>query len=146
MLPTHIRGQLGIDAPNRRFDTIIHGRVTYDTALAIGVTSPYAHLREYVASTTLVDSVDPHVTVVADPVAAIRALKQEDGLGIYLAGGGRLAGALRDEVDHLIVKVYPVLAGTGVSMFSGEVRPTSFELTDQHTFTSGTAVMTYRRI
>lgn len=39
---------LGIDdLPNKRFDTIVRGRASYDLALKEGITSPYAHLREY---------------------------------------------------------------------------------------------------
>jgi hypothetical protein len=53
-LPTHGRRALGIDhLENRRFDTIIQGRASYELALKEGITSPYAHLREYVASRTL---------------------------------------------------------------------------------------------
>src|SRR3712207_4514031 len=99
-LPTHVRAQLGVDgAPNRRFDTVVMGRRTYDPAFRVGITSPYAHLRQVVVSRTL-ESPDPEVTVVRDePVAAVRALKEEDtGLDISLAGGGQLAGQLIDEI------------------------------------------------
>lgn len=42
-LPTAAREALGIaDQANKRFDTIIQGRATYDAALAAGITSPYA--------------------------------------------------------------------------------------------------------
>jgi dihydrofolate reductase len=145
VLPTHVRTQLGVDAPNQRFDTIIQGRATYEPAVALGITSPYAQLRQYVASTTLDESPDPDVTVVADALATVRALKQEDGLDIYLAGGGRLAGSVRDEIDELIVKVYPVLAGTGVPMFTADFGPRRFDLTEQHSFSSGTTELSYVR-
>jgi len=50
-LPTHGRQALGLDhLENRRFDTVIQGRASYELALDIDVTSPYAHLRQYVAS------------------------------------------------------------------------------------------------
>ena len=54
-------------------------------------------------------------------------LKQEDGGGIYLAGGGNLAGQLIDEIDELVVKVYPLVLGEGIPMFAG--RPTPKQLT-----------------
>ena len=61
-LPTHGRRALGLDdLENRRFDTVIQGRASYDLALDIGVTSPYAHMRQYVASRTIKDSPDPVV-------------------------------------------------------------------------------------
>ena len=145
VLPTHVRAELGADGANRRFDTILMGRTTYAPAVEQGLTSPYSHLRQYVASTTMHHSPDPDVTVVTDALATVRELKQEDGLDVYLAGGGRLAGSVRDEIDELIVKVYPVLAGQGVSMFAGDFVPRRFDLTDQHSFSSGVVVLSYTR-
>lgn len=141
-LPTPARTAWGIDAPNRRFDTVIMGRGTYDPGLAQGLTSPYAHLRQYVVSNSL-ESPDPAVTVVADPVATVRELKNEAGLDIWLAGGGGLAGALRDEIDELVVKVYPVVAGDGVRLFSGGFRPTALRRTATVELDSGHLIVSY---
>ncbi|WP_425296134.1 dihydrofolate reductase family protein, partial [Nocardia abscessus] len=54
-LPTHARPHFGlsVDAPNQRFDTLVMGRGTYDPALAIGVTSPISHMKQYVVSSNL---------------------------------------------------------------------------------------------
>jgi len=146
-LPTHVRAQLGVDgAPNRRFDTVVMGRRTYDPAFRVGITSPYAHLRQVVVSRTL-ESPDPEVTVVRDdPVAAVRALKEEDtGLDIYLAGGGQLAGQLIDEIDRLVVKLYPVVAGGGRTAFGNRFAPSRFDLDDVRTFPGGNALLRYTR-
>jgi hypothetical protein len=43
---------------------VIQGRATYRPALDIGITSPYAHLRQLVVSTTL-SSPDPAVEIVS---------------------------------------------------------------------------------
>ncbi|MET8676884.1 dihydrofolate reductase family protein [Streptomyces sp. NPDC004647] len=145
-LPTHARKALGVDSENKHFDTIVMGRATYDPALREGITSPYQHLRQYVVSRSLAASPDPAVHIVSgDPVAMVRELKEEDGLGIYLAGGGQLAGALLPEIDELIVKIYPVVAGSGTPMFSAEFSPLQFELTAGRLFESGAAIMTYAR-
>jgi dihydrofolate reductase len=145
-LPAHVRAHLGIgDAPNRRFDTVIQGRATYRPALDVGITSPYSHLRQLVASTTL-RSPDPAVEVVAgDPVARVRELKAEDGLGIYLAGGARLAGALYGEIDEVIVKQYPIMLGTGIPMITGEFAATSWRRTGLTEFESGHVILSYER-
>ncbi|MFW3172446.1 dihydrofolate reductase family protein [Geodermatophilus sp. CPCC 206100] len=146
-LPTPVRRQLGVDAaPNRRFDTVVMGRRTYDPALQAGIPSPYAHLRQVVVSRTL-ESPDPAVTVVReDPVAAVRALKAEQtGLDVYLAGGGQLAGQLVDEIDRLVVKQYPVVAGAGRTAFGPRFTPTPFDLDDVRTFPGGNAVLSYSR-
>lgn len=148
VLPTHIRKHLGTDsAPNRHFDTIVMGRGTYDPALELGITSPYAHLRQYVFSRRMQESPDSAVQLVStDPLVKIRELKREDGpLGIYLAGGGQLAGALLPEIDHLIIKKYPVVAGSGRPAFATAFNPTHFTLTDCRTFDNGCAVLSYTR-
>ncbi|SMO73020.1 Dihydrofolate reductase [Geodermatophilus aquaeductus] len=145
-LPTHVRRAMGIDGtPNRRFDTIVMGRRTYDPALAAGIVSPYSHLRQVVVSRTL-ESPGPEVTVVRDdPLAAVRALKAEDGLDVYLAGGGHLAGQLLGEIDRLVVKQYPVVAGAGRRAFGAQFAPIGFVLDDVRTFPGGPAVLTYSR-
>ncbi|MPZ80164.1 MAG: dihydrofolate reductase [Actinophytocola sp.] len=145
-IPSHVRPHLGIaDAPNKLFDTVVQGRVTYQPAIDIGVPSPYAHLRQLVVSTTL-SSPDPAVEIVAgDPVARVRELKAEDGLGIYLAGGARLAGALKDEIDEVIVKLYPIMLGTGIPMINGEFGTLSLERSDITTFDSRHVILRYIR-
>ncbi|WP_030144836.1 dihydrofolate reductase family protein [Spirillospora albida] len=146
-VPTHVRPQAGLeDAPNRRFDTLVMGLGTYRPALDLGVAGPYAHVRQYVVSTTLDAIADPSVELVRDPLPVVRELKAEDGgKDIWLAGGGVLAGALLPEIDELIIKSYPVVAGAGRSAFSGGFRPTGFTPTDRQVFSNGAQVTWYTR-
>jgi dihydrofolate reductase len=84
------------------------GRTTYDIGRKVGLTSPYPHLRQIVVSSSITASPDPAVEVVGQDVAGtVRALKAEDGKDVWLAGGGRLAASLVDEIDELILKVNP---------------------------------------
>ncbi|GII94187.1 dihydrofolate reductase family protein [Sinosporangium siamense] len=145
-LPTHIRGPLGADVPNRTFDTGVMGLATYEPALRAGITNPYAHLRQYLVSTTTPHSPDPDVTLIsADVAEAVRRLKAEDGGDIYLIGGARLAGSLLPEIDTLIVKLYPVVAGQGIPLFTTGFTPTHLTLRDTTTLSGGTLVLTYDR-
>ncbi|MFI0406944.1 dihydrofolate reductase family protein [Actinomadura sp. 3N508] len=146
-LPTHIRAQVGMEnAPNKRFDTLVMGLGTYQPALDIDVTSPYAHVRQYVVSTTLDEIADPSVELVRDPAGLVRELKAEDGdKDIWLCGGGKLAAALLPEIDELIVKSYPVVAGTGVPVFAGEFRPTLFDPARRESFGNGAQVTWFTR-
>ncbi|GAA4192130.1 dihydrofolate reductase family protein [Microbispora amethystogenes] len=144
-VPSHMRAQMSLEAPNRRFDTVVMGRGTYQPALDAGVTSPYAHLRQYVVSTSTQIG-DPQVELVrSDPIGLVRRLKQEEGGDIWLCGGGTLAGALLPEIDELIVKSYPVVAGDGISAFTGAFRPTPFTPARSRSFGSGTTVTWYDR-
>ncbi|MCQ4199958.1 dihydrofolate reductase family protein [Streptomyces sp. NPDC058783] len=145
---THGRRALGIDdLPSKRFDTIVQGRASYDLALKEGITSPYAHLREYVASRTLTESPDPNVEIIpTDLVGRVRELKAEDSaFGIYLCGGSAVAGELVDEVDELVIKTYPVLLGSGMPMFASGFEVCEFVPDSVRTFGNGVVVRTYHR-
>ncbi|MFI9721563.1 dihydrofolate reductase family protein [Streptomyces sp. NPDC052396] len=146
-LASHGRRALGLDQlPNRHFDTVIQGRGSYEVALKLGITSPYAHLRQYVASRTLTESPDPAVEIIsAGLTERVRELKREEGLGIYLCGGAQLAGELQDEVDQLVIKTYPVVLGAGMPMFQAGFRITDFTLESVRSFPNGAVVSTYSR-
>ncbi len=144
MIPGHLRGALGITAPNRRFDTVVMGRRTYAVGLAEGVRSPYPHLRQLVASRTLTEPPDPAVELVTGGVAdRIRALKAEPGADVWLCGGGALAAELVDEIDELVLKVSPFLLGAGIPLFAGPVGPRALTLTDERTYANGFALRRY---
>ncbi|KAB8159520.1 dihydrofolate reductase [Streptomyces sp. 3MP-14] len=142
-IPAAAREPFGLaDTPLQRFDTVLMGRGSYEPGLAEGWVDPYAHLRQYVVSTTVPENPDAQVTLVRrDPVGLVRALKREDAdKDIWLCGGGNLAGQLLPEIDELIIKSYPVVAGAGVSAFEGAFDPTVFAVTDRKTFDNGVVV------
>ncbi|OXM61241.1 MULTISPECIES: dihydrofolate reductase family protein [Amycolatopsis] len=146
-VPTMMRAAFGLEnAPNRRFDTVVMGLGTYRPGLDQGFTSPYAHLRQYVVSSTLGPSPDPAVTVVGgDPLGLVRSLKQEEGKDIWLCGGGKLAGAVWPEVGRMVIKSYPVVAGAGIPVVDGKFDPTPFAVTDRKAFDNGVVVTWFER-
>lgn len=146
-LPAPARAALGIaDRPPVRFDTVVMGRRTFDPALAAGMTSAYPHLRQVVVSRSL-PADQPEVEVVAgDAAAVVRKLKATDGLGIWLCGGGDLAGQLRDEIDELVLKRNPLLLGSGVPLFGPRgYAPEHLRLVEARRFASGVVVEHYAR-
>ncbi|PLW74655.1 dihydrofolate reductase [Streptomyces sp. SCUT-3] len=146
-LPTQAHALFGLDGfEKRHFDVIVQGRRSYQVALDVGITSPYAHLRQLVASRGIGESPDPAVEIVSDDlVGRVRELKEEDGAGIYLCGGSQLAGELLDEIDELVIKTYPVVLGSGMPMFASGFRLTDFALESVRTFGSGALVRKYGR-
>lgn len=146
-LPAHLHPHFGIapGTPNRRFGSVVMGRATYEPGLAAGFPSPYPQLTQYVVSTTLTTPPAPDVRVVTDPHALVRELKAGEERDIWLAGGGKLAAALLDEIDVLVIKRYPVLAGGGIPMLAGEFRPALFTPVHRRGFANGTQVSTFRR-
>ena len=148
-LPATARDALGVTDRGTHFDTVLEGRGSYETGLAAGVTDAYPHLRHLVFSRTLGSSPDPAVELVAtDPVERVRALRNEPGAGLWLVGGGELAGSLYAEIDELVLKLSPVTIGAGVPLFgrSGpSFQPTAWTHVDTTTLPSGVAFHTFRR-
>jgi len=137
-LPTHVREAIKLTAPNRRFDTVLMGRATYEVGSKHGVTNPYGHLEQYLFSTTLGKSPDPAVELVSsDPAAFVHELKRRQGRDIWLCGGGQLAAALAGEIDELVLKLNPVVIGTGIKLFGAAIPPTKLKLTEQRIYDNG---------
>lgn len=144
-LPTAFRDQLGLDAPGSRFDTVLEGRGSYQVGLDAGVTNAYTHLRHLVFSSSLgVDDASVEL-VTGDAVERVRQLKGEPGSGLWLVGGGTLAGALVSEIDEFVVKLNPVIVGAGIPLVASGFDPQALELADSRVLRSGVVVLTYRR-
>lgn len=142
-LPAHAHSALGIEPSGTRFDTVIMGWNTLVPALDIGIARPYPHLRQVVASRRPRE-VDPTIELAANPLAAVRQLKREDGLDVWLCGGGELAGSLLPEIDRLVLKRHPVAFGSGISLFGGTpYEPRAFTLAGARTFSSGVVIEEY---
>jgi len=146
-LPSHFRAAMGVQGENRRFDTVLMGRKTYEVGLKEGFTNPYAHLRQYVFSRTLEASPDEAVTLVGEgAIAQVNQLKAEAGKGIWLCGGANLATALFSAglIDQLIVKVNPFVMGNGIPLFVPPVQLTPLELTHSQAYSGGVMMLHYR--
>ncbi|APB00536.1 dihydrofolate reductase family protein [Nocardia seriolae] len=149
-LPTKVRQVLGVDKPCQNFDTVIMGRKTHDFGVRTGTSSPYAHLRQFVVSTTLPENPAPDVELIsADPLERVRELKREKGLGIWLCGGGELAQTLMPEIDQVFLKLYPIVLGHGRPLFGTGARlpePTRFRVITSRVFEDGVAFIKYGRV
>lgn len=142
-LPAHALEALGIEPPKSRFDTVIMGWRTLLPALDIGIDSPYPHLRQFVSSRGPRD-VDPSITVTDDPLGTVRELKSEEGLDIWLCGGGELAGTLLPEINRLVLKRNPLVFGAGIRLFGdAPYDPREFAPTAMRSFRSGVVIEEY---
>ena len=129
------------------YDVVLMGRKTYEFGLRLGVTDPYPWLEQYVVSRTMKRSPDPNVALVSDDVVPfVRDLKEEPGKGIYLCGGADLAATLLAEelIDEIILKVNPVLFGSGIPLFSAVVEQAVLELVGAKSYDNGVVLLRYR--
>jgi dihydrofolate reductase len=148
-LPTPALAAAGVPATTRTFDTVVMGWGTYDVGFRVGLTSPYAHLRQYVFRRSLGGPASTdNVSITGEPPRdVVRRLKAEPSTrDIWLCGGGRLAAALESEIDQLVLKVNPILLGAGIRLFESDTyRPRAFRLGASRAFTSGVVMNTYER-
>lgn len=143
--PGHLREQLGVRSEAKWFDVVLMGRKTYEVGLALGITNPYPHLRQYLFSRTIAESPDTHVELVSgNAVTKVQELKREQGKDIWLCGGGDLATRLFPEIDELILKVNPVVIGSGIPLFRGAVETTALEVITSKGYNNGFRLTHYR--
>ncbi len=151
--PAHFRDVLGIKGENKCFDTVLMGRKTYEVGLKVNVTNPYPQMQQYVFSRTLQSSPDRVASpqenrqvdlISTDPVAFVKDLKQQQGQDIWLCGGGDLATTLFQEIDEIILKVNPVLLGSGIPLFAGMFQQTVLELNHYKAYNNGFMLLHYR--
>jgi dihydrofolate reductase len=144
-IPAHVRDQFGMTAENQCFDTVLMGRRTYEVGLKEGISNPYPQMKQYVVSRTLKDRPDPAIELVSsDPLAFVRKLKEQSGRDIWLCGGGNLSTLLFSEINELILKVHPILLGSGIPLFSGVIQQTSLKLTHSKIYNNGFMLLHYR--
>lgn len=146
-VPSHLRDAMGIHSENKWFDIVLMGRKTYEIGLKDGVTSPYSHMKQYVFSRTMQNSLDESVQLVAESaVELVTTLKNETGKNIWLCGGANLAATLFENclVDQLILKINPFLMGSGIPLFSKVIQQSALELTSSKIYENGVVMLYYR--
>lgn len=147
--PTALARAVGLEVEDGPFDTVVMGWNTYGVGLPDHhLADPYQHLRQIVFTRSHEAPVgsDGVTFTDADPVESVRALKQEEGRGIWLCGGGSLAAELADEIDRLALKINPVLLGGGVPLFGRRpYAPSAWTRANTRAFESGVVLAEYTR-
>ena len=134
-------------------DVLLLGRKTYDSFYGAWPhrEGPMAEkinsMRKLVASTTLPSS-DWHDTTVipSDLEGAVRAVKQEDGGPIVVAGSRSVVHALLAAglVDELHLQVFPLILGSGIRVFPDTPDPVKLSLLESRPLDSGVVLQTFQ--
>jgi dihydrofolate reductase len=127
------------------YDTVLMGRKTYDFGVQFGVTNPYPWLKQYVISSRS-EGMDDHLEVISsDPAVLVLRLKSEPGKDVYLCGGARLATTLLEQglIDEIILKVNPVLFGSGIPLTRALPQFLSLDLKHSKSYSNGVLLVQY---
>jgi len=133
-------------------DVLLLGRRTYDSFYGAWPhrEGPMADkintMRKLVASTTLGSS-DWHDTAViaSDLVGAVRAVKDEDGGPILVAGSRSVVHTLLEAelVDEIHLQVFPVVLGSGMRVYPDTAEPVRLALDSSRRLDSGVLLLSY---
>ena len=90
-------------------------------------------MESYVFSRSLKQSPNARLQIVSEnPVGFVEDLKKRPGRDIYLCGGADLSATLlaANLIDEIVVKLNPLLIGSGVPLFPRIGEPADLELFD----------------
>jgi dihydrofolate reductase len=147
----YFNDEIGAYKQQEVFDADIHllGRITYESfagawptyegEMAVRMNS----MPKVVVSNTLTDPEWTNTTALAgDPVAGVRALKEQAAGPILVAGSATLVHTLLDNdlVDELRLMVFPVSIGEGLRVFSGTIKKTPWTIAESLPFPGGVRV------
>lgn len=128
-------------------DTVVMGRKTYEVGKAMGGGGSMPGVKGYVFSRTLDEEMPPGTELVREDAAGFaRRLKERDGKGICVMGGGELAQSLFEAglIDEVGANVHPVLLGSGIPLFRPLSHQIDLELIENRTLSGGCAYLLYR--
>jgi len=144
---------------NRRVDTMLLGRVTYEefrqfwptsAPTTMGIDPDFIRqlnaLKKVVFSRTLNRALWKPATIArGTPKEVVSKLKRQPGKDMVVAGSGALVGSLLREglIDEYYVRVRPILLGSGRSMFVDPDGRHPLKLVSAKTFKSGVVGLHY---
>jgi dihydrofolate reductase len=133
-------------------DVLLLGRRTYESFAGAWPQreGPMAEkintMRKVVASSTLGASDWQNTTVVgSDLEGAVRALKEEDGGPILVAGSCSVVHALLEAglVDQLNLQVFPLMLGSGIRVYPERTQPLPLTLVSSRALPNGVVLQQY---
>ena len=128
------------------YGAALMGRRTYEPALKVGVTDPYPMMETYVFSRSMKESPNPRVKLISeDAVGTVRRLKEQPGKDLYLVGGADFASLLLNAglVDEVVLKLSPLLLGSGIPLVSKLQGVKSLELLSTKVYKNGVVLLRY---
>lgn len=112
-------------------DTLVMGRVTYDTTKKLLNGAPfYPDQEKIIFSRSRITPLEKGRYVSGDPIPILRTLQQQPGKGIWIVGGGDLvtAALITDLITEMWIQIAPVLLGSGKPLFPQGNYAQRFEL------------------
>jgi len=139
----------GYEALQKRVDTYIVGRKTYDVVLKLtgGVFPQSEQYKCFVITRQEHKSKNGLTFYNGDIADLINKLKREKGKDIYCDGGGQIVKLLMDKnlIDEYIITIIPIILGDGKRLFLGQTASTKLKANGCKYFDTGAIQLHYEK-
>lgn len=133
----------GFDAFFASVDTLLMGRLTWETVLRLGEW-PYQGKRVVVLTHRPAEGRHGERFRAGEPAELLAQLGAEGARRVYVDGGQVISQFLRAGlVDELTLSVIPTILGRGIRLFQGELPRRALRLASSHVFPSGLVQLRY---
>ena len=137
-------------------EALLLGRLTYEGFAAawpgmeddVGFADKMNSMPKYVISRTLESADWNNSTVLSGDIGdEVRALKEQDGGDILIAGSASLVTELTSLglIDEYRLMVFPIVLGSGKRLFAGTTGAPVLKLVGRQELGPGTLILTYQR-
>jgi dihydrofolate reductase len=137
--------EYGMPAFLKSVDTVVMGRVTWQTGQQLGG-ALIEGKKNIVLSRTLPSFGIPGATVEkTTPDALAARLRDEKGKNVWVMGGATVFGEFLDAgvLDEIVIHVVPVLIGAGIPLLDATPRQTELKLKSTRRFSDGVVRLHY---
>lgn len=127
-------------------DTTIQGYSTYSQIISWEIDFPYADKKNFVLTRKQQLENTEYVEFVSEGhIEFIKQLKKQQGLDIWLIGGGQINTMLFNEnmVDEIQVFVMPVILSGGIELFEALPKETRLKLIESKSYSTGAVELRY---
>jgi len=140
-------GEHGYDRFIAGIRTVVMGRGTYESLVAMGEGWPYAQQRAIIVTSRPIEDPIGPLEVWSDGVdALVPTLRAFDDGDVWIVGGGQLQQAMikRGALDQLELFIVPELIGGGIQVFPPNGFARSLRLADAAPLAAGMVWLDYR--
>ena len=126
-------------------DTTLMGYKTFEFVLNYDGPFPYPNKKNYVFTRQKRDPYKEVEFIQDDIVSFCQDLKAMEGGSIWLVGGGQINSLLikNNLVDEIMLTVFPLILGSGIPLFPGDLPETGLSLTDTISYKNGIVQLHY---
>lgn len=128
-------------------EVIIMGRATYEALTKMEIAWPYPAYKTFVVSNNpmqLITTANTYL-ITSGLNNFMTEIRNQSNKDIWLVGGGKLIRSLLnyDQIDRIILTIVPTILGSGIPLFSDEMKHSNWKFIHSESYSNGLVKITY---